>query len=215
MWMMLYAEPSIRAIGSSWAPKVEKATDDKGHDLAPQDHGFASRIRGSSPDAMDWQFTASLACPPDLGSKLTTFKGSVRLVLLRRSDVVEFTDLMKARQVTKTAGGRRLTLMEFRKGLDAPYEADFVLPRDGLDGGEFLNSMSSLSLKLVDVNGKHFSGQIQTQGGGQQYDLRCRFRADTRPDAAPLGEPAKIVWEVATETEEVTIPFEFKDVPLP
>ena len=29
------------------------------------------------------------------------------------------------------------------------------------------------------------------------------------------GEPVKIVWEVPTETRDVTVPFELQDLPLP
>jgi hypothetical protein len=68
----------------------------------------------------------------------------------------------------------------------------------------------------VDANGVPLSRR--NYGGGTNLgdyaELNLMFgRDDWNGEGA--GAPAKLIWEVPTETAEVEAPFEFADVPLP
>jgi hypothetical protein len=45
--------------------------------------------------------------------------------------------------------------------------------------------------------------------------MTLHFQRRTWRDGEDLGEPAKLVWDVPVESQTVTVPFEFKDLPLP
>jgi hypothetical protein len=52
-------------------------------------------------------------------------------------------------------------------------------------------------------------------GGGADFtELNLQFQRQSGPEGA-LGEPAKLVWEVPAETQEMVAPFEFNGLPLP
>ena len=82
------------------------------------------------------------------------------------------------------------------------------------------------AIRLTDAQGREWrrsGGSVN--GGGNGTQMRYRFygtfvRGNRRGGAAngaeaALGEPAKLIWEIPAEYREVTVPFEFNDLPIP
>jgi hypothetical protein len=64
--------------------------------------------------------------------------------------------------------------------------------------------------KFITVDNKRL--QVSGGGGGGEdkldYSLQCNFQK-------PEDKPVKMVWEITTRTDQIDLPFEFHDLPLP
>lgn len=150
-----------------------------------------------------------------------------------------------ANQQARTAGALKLTLGGIKKlgeryEVTLSVARDRTLmPRD-VDWQQVQQSLTDV--RLLDDSGRAFVGSVLNPGGGgdDAADLTMSFVRDdattagqggaalnlnqppnlARPGpganaAATSAEPSKLVWQVPIETKEITIPFEFRDVPLP
>jgi hypothetical protein len=52
--------------------------------------------------------------------------------------------------------------------------------------------------------------------GGKSDESTFVFRFEKEPPrGSRIGKPVKLVWEIPTQTRDVPVTFEFKDLPLP
>jgi hypothetical protein len=184
-----------------------------------------------------WQFSARLAYPQNMGKRLVTLRGSVNVLLQTHVETIEIPAVLSAANTSRSAGGLRLTVTEAKKNGDR-YDIIATIARDAGSGGsaiEWDRVQQSLSdLKLIDAQGRPLLRTNLASGmGNDSVELNLSF---TRGEVLNIGgagavggrirnaaneggegptDPVKLVWQVPTETKEVNVPFEFKDVPLP
>jgi len=58
-------------------------------------------------------------------------------------------------------------------------------------------------------------GNGSSGGGPDQMDIDIQFQRQNWNGTENAGEPVKLLWEVPVETKEISVPFEFTDLPLP
>jgi len=97
-------------------------------------------------------------------------------------------------------------------------QAHIVVNREGMDQQQFSDTVNNPSVRVIDVNGHElvYNGSNSGSGGNDAYETRLMFSSRVGgPEAAAPGDPATPLWELPTAVQEITIPFEFTDLPLP
>jgi hypothetical protein len=75
------------------------------------------------------------------------------------------------------------------------------------------NTISKV-IRLEDADGHIYQGGGGGGGGGGKLEYNMSFSVP--PDRQKeFGPPAKLTWSIPTEMKEVTIPIEFKNLPIP
>ncbi len=200
------AEPKIHVIGGINSDWISQAVDEKGHSLLSggrQPYYFNNNGR-----QWWWQLQTTLKIPAEIGEKIARLKGELKVVMQTKSKSIEFDDLSKG-NVTKTVAGLTVTFKQMTT--PQPNLAQIVLsvvaPPSG--SGQALQDF----INGVDVRDKN-DQMVQRGGMGQsaspghmELTLSYYFAGDQRP--------AKLSWEIPTETRQVTVPFEVDDLLLP
>lgn len=55
---------------------------------------------------------------------------------------------------------------------------------------------------------------MSSRGINNDIELSLQFGQSNRPDGRS-GEPAKLLWEFPLESRDVTVSFQFADLPMP
>ncbi len=215
--MTVFCEPKVRVIQYSYVPEIDEAVDEKGNSLINTSRGGAMR-QMSSGGGILWNCSLPLQYPGDAGQKIAKLRGKLRFVVQTRSETLEIPDVLKSKDVTKTVAGRRVLLKEFRKTSEGQYQARVVVYREGVEQQQFHESINNPGIRLIDADGREFTynGANSSNSSNDTYEANFIFsvRGGMAEPNAP-GEPATLLWEFATASQEITIPFDFGDLPLP
>lgn len=223
--LMIMAEPKLKMTRASGGAKLETAVDENGASLVPAggdgrvDYGYYSSMGNM------WHVQAALADVPNIGKRIATLRGSVEAVLCTRSERIEIAQVLDAKNVDKAIGDASITLVEVaRRGNDgfelrlrARLNSASAVNANGGGGGGDLDwtRFPMQAIRLLDANGR----QLQSRGSSASvtnnvYETTLQY-AMLGLDGSPTGEPVTLVWDVPVETKPITIPFEFKDLPVP
>jgi hypothetical protein len=215
--MTVYVEPKLRLGSIQMALKVSEAVDEEGRSLLlPAAAGAPRFLAGFTWHGHQWSPSASLQWPANGARKIARLKGTLGATVITKSEVWEIADPLSGAESSKTIGKATYTFHgmkqdERRTATVEIYTATLSFKREpgngqdngGLDGGAALQGA-----QLVDAAGKTLkSNGIQIVG----KEVTLSFVAP--PQA--LGDPAKLIVDIPTETRAVEIPVEFKDLPLP
>jgi hypothetical protein len=212
--LLVYAEPKLRVLQGTYNARIDEALDEAGNSLVPP--GVSHD--GLQPNS-NWVMNLNCSLTPteQTGNRIARLKGAGRFLVQTRSETAEVVDVLNARNVSRTVGGKRFTLKEVRKNGESSYQATITLYRAGWNLAEWNYMYPYSNFRMVDAAGRSLARVTASgQGGGQdQTDVTIQFQRSSLAGGEASGEPVKLVWEVATETREVVVPFEFKDLPLP
>ena len=212
--LLVYAEPKLRVLQSTYNARLEEALDDAGSSLISP----GVQNDGLQPNN-SWVMTLNCSLTPTetTGNQITSLKGTGRFLVQTRSETAEVLDVLNARNVSRTVGGKKFTLKEVRKNGESAYQVTITLYRAGWNLAEWNYMYPYSNFRLVDASGRSLARvNASGQGGGQdQTDVTLHFQRGSLAGGEVAGEPVKLVWEVATETREIVVPFEFRDLPLP
>ena len=229
MQMQVMAEPKVRIVRFSYNPELTEAVDDKGNSLLIAGRSYDGGMNMSSSRGLMWNVSSSLQYPANAGQKIAKLRGRMRVMAQVRSEKIEIPDVLTAKDVSKTLDGHRMTLKEVKKTSDRQYQLTIVFYRDSMDQQKFYEMVNNPTVRLLDSEGREFSfnGNYGGNSSGEQSEMKLGFsqgspggiirrRIGDAGTPAPAGsEPAKLVWELATSTQEIFVPFEFTDLPLP
>ena len=213
------AEPKLRLLRVGYAPNLEEATDEHGNSLLPDAHAQPPGGYAIAPAGV-WQFPARLHAPPDVGRRIARLKGSIDVAVQTRYEQLEVPDIVSARSVNKVAGGVRFVIKELRRTGET-WTLDLLVRPDGAPLPEaewerLLQILPTADIKLLDGRGEVFQRTgSSTSGGPEQVEMTIEFTPRAWGHDRKLGEPSKLVWTVPTETRDVSVPFEFRDLPMP
>jgi hypothetical protein len=216
----VYPEPKLRILQGAPAARITEAIDDKGNSILSSTN-FSTYMQTRSDWV--WNLNAALRPHPQTGNRIALLKGSGRFIVQTRSDSAEVDGVMSARGQTRAIGGRRFTLKELRRGPDGEsYVAALTLYRAGWTQNEwnYMGSYNNNTFRLLDAQGRPLARVYtppEAGGSAAKTEISVTFRRHNTevPGGELAGEPAKLVWEVPTETRELPVEFEFKDLPLP
>jgi hypothetical protein len=215
-----FIEPSVTMSQVSYQAVIEEAVDDNGNSMIPPQQDDSGRHMQSS-RGISWHGNFSLPYPAtNPGKRIVKLKGHLPATLNLASEPIEIADPLKAQETTKTVGGKRKVTFKSLKKEGESYAMELTFYRDDTDQRQFHEIFNeTITLKLTDAQNRqyryHNSGG---QGSGDTITRRFTFQPPPKRTSAEAGgasEPVKLVIEVPTGRQEIAIPFELVDLPLP
>jgi hypothetical protein len=209
----VYVEPKLRVLAREYNPFIEEFVDDAGHSLVTPGRG-AGRHLSHSRDPL---FNININVPQVEGrtKRIAKLKGSIRAVLMTKSDRIEVPQITKAKGSSQSKGDWTIKVNDVTADASGAVILNVTILKNVVgaanEESEWKRNVGFDSFTVVDEDGRPLDKQGHSMSGnGKQWDGNFQFRR-----GRGTGEPAKLVWEFPVEAEEVQIPFEFKDLPLP
>lgn len=235
--MLAFFEPKLKVVRFGYVPDLEEATDEKGNSLLPNNPARGQPVRQvmiTMPRGAVSNIYATLGWPREMGEKIARLKGTLRVGIQTRSDTLDVPDVMKAGDVRKMLGSVEVTFKRLSKLNERQWQAEISIAKQGeLDQKTLSEFMSNFSARLTDEQeGREYiyygGGAWQAmpadpRGGAVRvgvvpalanpYDMKLSFYY-TGQDKV-VGEPTRLTLELTTETQELAVPFEFRNVAVP
>ncbi len=219
--MTAYCQPGTR-VGQLGQLAIDEAVDETGASLAPDGPRTANPYFYDVTPGWSYNFTASLQAPADAGKKIARLKASLPLVLISRVETLEVPDIATiTTPVHKTLGDCTYTVNPLKPGTQKDtWELDLAVTRDNVLSGRGPGYSIFQSSQLLDADGNAWRGAALSAGGNSAGKMTYKMTYYSPNAGIPGGDknahtPAKFVMEVPTQTRELTLPVEFKDLPLP
>lgn len=215
------AEPKIKLVQGTYSPEIDEATDDKGKSLLMPSTPANPRNSMAPARGLMWQMSLPLQASAE-SEKIARLRGRAHVLVQTKSESFEIPNVAKTTNVTKSAAGYTILFKQLTK-LDGRYQADVTISRENLDPRQAWQIINTFSVKLIDAaSGQEcpFSGaqpvqRPPTTRPTNQVDLKLMFHAREPRRGEAEAVPSKLVWEFITGTQEITIPFDFRDILLP
>lgn len=214
----LFIEPRLGVLRRSEKLVLTEAVDDKGHALITGDVPEAPLIceMGCSDDVK-----ATLPLPEGTGKRLAHLKGILRLSVQAKSRTWEAPVAVGQLAASYEIAGRRMVVESVERD-KLLYALDWSVFRNGT-GDRQWSKMCEIMLpkapgvRLMDAQGlfDFRYDRSPAESDGDHLTFHFDFRKDRRKDHQQPSDPVKLVWEEVQETREMTLPFEFTDLPLP
>jgi len=236
--LSVFVDPKLRAVPQTDRIKLDEVVDEKGNSLLRPD-AQEMELNGSAPAGMT--VALDLNRTPSIGYRIARLRGTLRLMAVVGREVFTVPDVMNAKDTGKSIAtvesDRRYVVHEVKKVGDR-YQVRLSLARTDLisedslspemrQSAAFLTTEAFRSVRLLDDKGRDLSLQ-DVSGGGKVFNVF--FKRDgtataagaptaggtaTAASATAVGEPVTLRWEIPTETRDITVPFEFTNLPLP
>jgi hypothetical protein len=211
----VYGEPKITLTRAA-SFKLEQAEDDQGHPLLPQTsrRWWGRRFRTGSR-----QLPMLFQRPADDASKIGRLKGTLNVVIQTASDVWEVRDPASMSATTRLVDSVPVTIESFtasRTGGQG-YELLITLPTGSSSRGtqDEISDLIRKRMTVLDANGHKLSlGMIDSRGTNDGAEITADFTPAPQPDGNRTGPPAKLLWDIPSETRECAVPFDFKSIPI-
>jgi hypothetical protein len=211
----VYGEPKVVVTRAS-SFKLERAEDDHGNPLLPQTSRrmFGRRFRTGSR-----QLPMPFQRPPDEVNRIGRLKGTINVVVQTVTDVWEVRDPASMSASTRVIDSVPVTLESFvpaRAGGEG-YELLANLP-PGFNSRGTQDEITELirnRMKVLDENGRALTlKMVDSRGTNEGAEITADFTPVNAPEGGRIGPPAKILWDIPTETRTVVVPFDFKELPI-
>ena len=208
----VFCEPRFRLLRGPLNAKVEEATDDKGNSLIPKD---APEAPMNFVTSWVYNLEGKLNYPKDAGVKIARLRASARFIVQTQSETIEYADPLTTKNVTKIVAGRKIVIKEVIRGPEE-YQATVTFIRGEVPPDQWEQTVfPGNSLRLIDGEGKILVARGFGMGGkGDESTFIFKFEKEP-PKGSRIGKPLKLAWEIPTQTKELPLVFEFKDLPLP
>lgn len=216
-----FCEPKLRLMQAAAEMQIEEAIDDNGNVLigaaANRHSGFAGSNNGM------WNFNAHLRYPEaNPGKRIVRLKGVVPVILQTGYETLEVEDPLNKKNIQKTLGNVFIDIRELtRNGDRYTLRLAATVAQDNYQRIQSLiyNAGNGGDIRLLDETGAKFSPTSRnvTQNNNT-FEATIDFIPEpsrrNRQKASP-GVPTKLVVKVPTATKNVSIPLEFRDIPIP
>lgn len=208
----LFADPKARILQYDPTVEVVTATDNKGNSLASPSRVFVlgSRLSAARPSWM-CDLSAPLNYPANGGDRLVKFKANVHLVIIKKTERLEIPNLTEQTHTKEVVGGWTVEVKNFKRN-PSGGELNLVVTRDraSVRPGTFIFD-ELRGMRIVDDKGETVGSGVGGGGSDTHVDCSMNFNDSRIKSDTPLS----LVWDIVTETRPVTVPVEFKDLPLP
>jgi hypothetical protein len=212
--LIAYSEPKLQVINSTSAVKLEEAIDDAGNSMLPTGPNTRGYYGGNGGV---WNLYAQLHHPDHPGQKIARLRGNANFVIQTRSQKIEIP-VAGIKENAQIIGDMPVVLHDLKKNGDL-WELRLSATPDAM-GARWAQLQQSVQsrLQIVDAQGRPLEHRgMSSRGGNGGIEFTIMFAIPVRLPAADHAttDPAKLVWEVPTGTKEISVPFEFKDIPMP
>jgi len=208
-----FADPKWRIIEHPEKASIESALDDQGQALPRID---PMRMQVFKPENPIWLMRTDIKHVPAGCRKLSRVKGNFRIVLLEQSDPIEVPNILAIHNALRKVGGRTVQIKEAVKDGEG-FKLRLTIFRNGLSTQEWRQQRESQCIALLDEKSHPLTrGGFNADENGDQVDYELNFfKTDPTGQATNgTGDPAKLVMQLPLEPREVTVPFEFKELPI-
>jgi hypothetical protein len=204
-----FVDPRVRVIKYRGNASLEKCEDESGQYVAADVHG------DNWQDAYNpWQFAVNVPLDYDaqVSHKLSILKGSVHVMAAAEIEKIEFEDLSAAQGTEKEAAGIKVTCNEVKE-TDNSIEVKITILREDMPKEKFRELYGRIYRegKFFTAEGK----QMNFGGGGGGGEDKLDYSLSTSWGGNTNDKPVRLLWELVSRTEEIDLPFEFKDLTLP
>ena len=208
---LVLPEPKLRVLHGSSQPRLTEAVDEKGNSLL----GGVNMNEGMQPAySWIWNMQCYLTPPEEAGKKIARLKGTMRFTIQTRAESASIEDLAQ-KNVEKVVGGRRFIFKEMAQK-DQFYIVKMTLYRGGWAMADW-NSVYNCNIFRLSDGAGQFLQRTSTNprgGGGDTMEIEVQFQKQNW-NGVVTGAPVKLTWDVPVESKEITVPFDFADLPLP
>jgi hypothetical protein len=206
----VYADPAMKISSLSQAISVTEALDDAGHSFLPEHHS-ANLFSGGVEKSLIYQRQVPLTYPDGAGKKMSSLKFSMEMTVSDETDSLSIDKPLEAEETTKNFGDVSVTFHSLKKISPGTYELKIGLTSDKQHGGNMF--AIAQSAELLDAEGHAFRNYGGGGGGGRTVEYSLSYVSGNGDNTT--GDPARWVVELPTKSHTVTVPVEFKDLPLP
>jgi hypothetical protein len=212
--LLVIAEPKLELSGRSSSLNVLAAENEDGQSLVQLSPHSSSVMMDNR---HSWGLMAQLARIPD-SEKLAVFKGETTAQIAVKKETLEIDDILAAKNVSRPLAGREVVIESAEMSGDQLVV--HVIVRGDLHGMAIHNLFRQF--RVQDAAGNDW-GQSGFRSNGRNGETRGEIRfvsrggmpPQRRMGGEPAGPPARLVWEAVTETKDITLEFEFRNLPLP
>jgi len=208
----LLAEPKVVIAAIVANADIEEADDPEGANYATPNRADQNVSWNGYQQPPLYQFTAQVNNVPRQTQKLALLKGSLRVRAVKKYMIHELIPAEGKSQDIPVNDLTCVLLPLERQGANQ-CRIRIKVPRAGQDDAswESFRQMMRWSRAIAtDAAGNRLSEGWR--GADESGDLTIHMIFN-QPKS--IGAPARIIWQAPLEYEEITIPFEFKDLPIP
>jgi hypothetical protein len=220
----VYVEPKIKVLRAASTVKLTQVLDDQGRDLNARPT-VEERLLGYDDRWWLWTIGSRIVLPHDGGGvKALNLKGEAELTVQTASQVLDVADILRVSDQSFDLAGTKVVIERCR-----PVNNGYELVMHVTPGGDRELTGSVVDalrrVRLVDAANRPVPCRTRptdavqvTHDGAGVAEHRVVLTFEPRAVADPsgmVGEPARLVWEVPTKVEKLTLPFELKNVAVP
>jgi hypothetical protein len=218
-------DPGVRLHAASTTLEVVEAVDEHGRSLLPE--GREGR-EGRSPvevqtrwDSGNWNWlsTLRLRYPPNDSRTIARLVVRLHGSVVTRSERIDLADL--TRESTPALGSLCVKVEPVSGDETKGFTLPLTVFRDNLDD----DAWKEIKTLMLDERAMRVTDEREQRihvSGGRSTDTPLSRRVELRvsPTSQPSGKraatrPARMVWTVPVEVEDVKVPVEFRNLPLP
>jgi hypothetical protein len=211
---------------------VKEATDDAGNSLLPRTQVAAITRMFRNARMMNNTVSSSLSYPAQPGKKIKVLRGEVKMMIAEDVQQFEIDNVLGTPKVTKPLPNRKIQATVTRASNDV-YRGTIQCTRDGLDEDQWQAMISHAGeITLEDADGHAYmtnqTNIAMATGSTDTLTINAVFFRNAFaavgmngiPAAGAVainkvGDPRRLVWNVATTVKPVVVPVSFKDLPMP
>ena len=216
-----WAEPKARPTQYAHEPVIDEAVDDNGNSMMPESSQRSPHMQSNR--GVSWYGYIRLPYPTsNPGKRIARLRGHIDAKIQLGTEPWEIGDPLKAAETSKTIGGKKITFKSLKKNDAGRYTVEIIMYRGEKEEQQtFQNTAFSTEpvLKLSDSGDGRY--QVWSSGGssdGTKVTRQFQFNRRNPGGSSSAGdppEPNKLVMEFPTAMQDVAIPFELVDLPLP
>lgn len=214
--IVVYPEPKLNVLRGSGTIQIEQAVDSNGNSLLPEGAAAVNRVWGGFMGFGGWSLYAPLNYPKNIGARIARFKGATVFVIQVESQSIEIPDLANLQPTTRFIYNMPVSFEGFKKEGDV-WRLHLRVNQPNFGGSEWQQFMEGVQnrLRILDSAGNALDRRgMSTSSNNAAMDMSLDFVRSNGVTGQPSSDPVRLVWEVPTKTRELTVPIEFKDLPL-
>ncbi len=205
-----YIDPRVHVVQGAKPLVVTEAVDDKGQPLKQENVESAGTFQ--SPWSIHQQIILSM--PDEVGSRIVKVGGEANFLVYENTEVLE-VKLPWEKPVMRKIGGFPLVLSEVKKEGNS-YRVKVTYNRNNGDKAAYARTRSLLSDLVRRVEIRDDSGNVwRTDGSsGSTSESERSYEMHMTRQGDQEGEATMLAWPLPTEVKEMSVPFEFTDLPF-
>jgi hypothetical protein len=219
--LSVYGEPKL-VVTRADSFKIDKAEDDHGNPLLPQ---TSRRFWGRRFRSGSRRLPMTFQRPPEEVSRIGSLQGTITAVVETSTQVWEIDKPLKMDSETRVVDSVPVTIEGLSRQNDGNYELQLKVPPGWSSRGaqDELSELIHKRMQIIDGHGTSLSlNSVDVRNNGEGTvvaDFVPPPHADGSGSALPAADdplilPAKIRWNIPAGTQNVTIPFQLKDLAI-